>query len=812
MKYLSFIISCGMSRPLHSKSTVPFFLSGGGETGELIRSKDWSQTSMGPIEKWPTCLRTAVSIMLNSPLGMYIAWGKDLVQLYNDAFRTVLGNTKHPAAIGFSTRETFRENWHIIGPAFEGVLQGKAFAYHDFMLPLNRRGYTEECYFDLSYSPIYRDNGQVGGVLVTAIEITEKTHTLRELQESKQHLQFAIDAAELATWDYFPSTNTFTGNKRYQEWFGISVEKEISHDLAMAAIIEKDRRRVLEAISKALDHSTGGRFNIEYTIHPPSKEKRILRALGRAWFNEDRKAFRLNGTLQDITEEVTSRKSIIKSENNLRNIVLQAPVAMCVLKGPEYIVEIANEAMIALWGTRAEDVFNQPLFEGRPEARGQGLENLLYQVYTTGEGFAAHERPLYLPRNGKMQLTYINFIYEPLKEGNGMISGILAVGTDVTDQVLARKKIEESEQRFRTLAEALPQLVWMTDENGIQQYASSRWKEYTGIEPTGIETWLKIVHPADVETITEAWENSKSTGIIYNAEVRLKNAEGEYRWHSVQGKPIRNEENKIVKWIGAFTDIHERKTITDKLETLVIERTAELQRSNDDLQQFAHVASHDLKEPLRKIKTFANRLEDDRETLLSEKGRNYLGKVYSASDRLFSMIDGVLKYSTIDAHEQPMEDVDLNKIIQYIETDLEILIQQQDAIIETCELHSIEGSSVLIYQLFYNLINNSLKFNKSGEQLRIVVNSTVVEYQSKVFVEICLRDNGIGFDQEQAERIFNPFTRLHSKDKYEGTGLGLALCKKIVRRHHGKITAISSKDKGASFTILLPVKQERSHF
>ena len=347
----------------------------------------------------------------------------------------------------------------------------------------------------------------------------------------------------------------------------------------------------------------------------------------------------------------------------------------------------------------------------------------------------------------------------------------------------------------------------MTDEQGNQLYASSRWEEYTGIIPVGAETWQRMIHPADANKITAAWSKSRETGKAYKAEVRLKNREGSYRWHFVQAEPICDEQGKLVKWIGALTDIHDQKAVTERLETLVTERTAELQRSNEDLQQFAHVASHDLKEPLRKIKTYTNRLENDQETILTEKSKTYLDKIQNASDRLFSMIDGVLKYSMVDAHEQQVELVDMNKTIRFIENDLELIIQQRSALFQYEGLHEFEGSSVLIYQLFYNLINNSLKFSKPDEQLRISIVSKEVELKGKSFIEVKLADNGIGFDQDQAERIFNTFTRLHSKDKYEGTGLGLALCKKIVQRHHGTITATGKKNVGAQFTIILPQKQ-----
>lgn len=139
------------------------FLSGGGEMGDLIRAKDWSKTSLGHTDDWPQGLRTMVSVMLDNPFGMYIAWGNDYIQLYNDGYRPILGSTKHPQALGISTRETFAEIWHIIEPMFDGVMKGKAVGFSDFMLPLNRNGFIEECYFDFSYSPLRQENGEVGG-------------------------------------------------------------------------------------------------------------------------------------------------------------------------------------------------------------------------------------------------------------------------------------------------------------------------------------------------------------------------------------------------------------------------------------------------------------------------------------------------------------------------------------------------------------------------------------------------------------------------------------------------------------------------
>ena len=156
------------------KGNELYFMSGGGDMGKLLRAKDWSQTSLGHPESWPQALRTMVSVMLDNPFGMYIAWGKDFIQLYNDGYRPILGSIKHPHALGISTRETFKEIWHIIESMFDGVMKGKAVGFPDFMLPLDRNGFVEECYFDFSYSPIRKEDGEVGGVLVTVIETTEK--------------------------------------------------------------------------------------------------------------------------------------------------------------------------------------------------------------------------------------------------------------------------------------------------------------------------------------------------------------------------------------------------------------------------------------------------------------------------------------------------------------------------------------------------------------------------------------------------------------------------------------------------------------
>lgn len=250
---------------------------------------------------------------------------------------------------------------------------------------------------------------------------------------------------------------------------------------------------------------------------------------------------------------------------------------------------------------------------------------------------------------------------------------------------------------------------------------------------------------------------------------------------------------------------------SEKMEGLVNQRTEALENSNKDLHRFAHVVSHDLKEPLRKISMFAERLTSDEANSLTEESKNYLARIRQSSIRLSNMIDGILGYYSFNADNESFVLSDLNAIVENVRSDLELMIEQKSATIVIDSLPQIEGIPVLLNQLFYNLLNNSLKFTRDDAVPQIHISCKKVS-SDECFsgngncYEIGVQDNGIGFDSQFSEKIFGIFSRLHSQSRYEGTGLGLALCKRIVEFHHGKIWA-ESNGGGAAFKFLLPQKQ-----
>ncbi|MGZ8545011.1 MAG: ATP-binding protein, partial [Flavisolibacter sp.] len=349
----------------------------------------------------------------------------------------------------------------------------------------------------------------------------------------------------------------------------------------------------------------------------------------------------------------------------------------------------------------------KPLFEGLPEVRDQGFEELLAGVFTTGKEFSAHSTPVKLPRDGQVETVYCNFLYTPFREGDGAISGIIVVAIEVTEQVKARQQIEDQvKQRTLELAKANEALV-----------------------------------------------------------------------HSNQ----------------------------------------ELQRSNVNLEEFAYAASHDLKEPMRKIQLFSGRLKEVLQDRLGDDEKNYFDRILYATKRMNTLIDDLLMYSHVSRGAALEEKIDLNQKVRLVLNDLELEIEEKKARITFENLPVITGHRRQMQQLFQNLIGNAIKYTRPGVTPEVSIHSSFVEGNEKLigvpsekkhasYHLITVSDNGIGFDQSDAERIFNVFTRLHGNAEYKGTGVGLSIARKVVENHGGYIWAESEPGKGARFCVALPVE------
>jgi PAS domain S-box-containing protein len=428
--------------------------------GGLMRAFDWTQTPLGAPENWPLSLRTTIGIVLHSAFPMFLFWGKDLLCFYNDAYRPSLGmDGKHPA-IGKNAKDIWPETWAFISPLIDSVMAtGEATWHEDQLLPIYRNGKLEDVYWTFSYSPAYGDNGDIEGVFVTCTETTGKVTAMAAFKESKDQLQFAVDAAELGTWELNPVTYKFTGNRRLKEWFGLKPEEEIELALAMEVIAEKDRAKVNKAIAKALTYGAGGLYNVEYTIQNAVTGKDIVvKAKGKAYFDKEKQPYTFSGTLQDVTEEAHIRKQLAvevdeqwkakqkleESEQFSKDVFYNSPVAKLVFVGPDMKIERVNRNMLSMLG-RDESIVGKTFAEAIPEISETPLMERLRQVYATGIMFEQPEERIELVRFGKPYVGYYNYIYKALVSTLGEIYGIMVTATDVSEQVIAKTRLEESE-------------------------------------------------------------------------------------------------------------------------------------------------------------------------------------------------------------------------------------------------------------------------------------------------------------------------------------------------------------------------------
>ena len=514
-------------------------------------------------------------------------------------------------------------------------------------------------------------------------------------------------------------------------------------------------------------------------------------------------------TKQKIVEEKAARlSSVVKSSN--------AAIISKTLNG---IVTSWNPAAQHIFGYTPEEMIGQPIIKLIPHDLYHEEETILSRL-RRGEMIEQMETSR-ITKDGK--LIDVSLTVSPVKDENGRIIGVSKIARDITNIKRAERMIREADERFRMAVEATKLGTWEYDPLSQELTWSRECRKIYGLsddEKVDYNIFLKYIHDEDYDFVTREIEkvlDPNSNG-NYDIRFRIKRKNGSVRWIRSQGKVYFNNQRIAERFIGTVLDITEEKIAKEELEQLVSERTRELkmmnkqlQRSNSDLAQFASVASHDLQEPLRKVQMYCDRiLESPNDNDVFEK---YFPRIISASARMSQLIKDILHYAQISDGSEGKKEVDLNIIFDNVISDFEVAIREKNAEVKADLLPTINGNAIQLHQLFANLISNSIKFcsdtpviNITSRKLRKneVFSKYKNIYEAHSYVELKFTDNGIGFEQKYAKQVFEIFQRLQDRTIYSGTGIGLAVCKKIVENHHGLISVESALGLGSTFTVLLP--------
>jgi PAS domain S-box-containing protein len=832
--------------------------------GERTRSHDWSTTSLGTPDQWPQSLRTTVSIILNSRFPMFLFWGPELLCFYNDAFRPSLGNEgKHPHALGKPAIEVWPKTWRTIKPLIDQVLTGEGASWSED----HRNRQMEDVYRTFSYSPVSDESGEPAGVFVTCTETTSKVKTIDQLRISEQRFQNLMQEVSVGIIVLMgEEMRVDVVNRVYAQL--IDRSREELQDKPLFSIIPEAEdvfRPIIDKVRQTGDSLY--LYDQPYAVNVGHKQKEgFLNLVYQPYRELDGTIAGVMVLCQDVTTQVKAKQQVKRSEAKLRSLVESAPFPIGVYVGPNMIIEFANQSIMDVWG-KGNNVIGKPYAAVLPELATQEIFDQLSSVYKTGIAFHANNQRVDIVVDGVLQPYYFKYSFTPLFDETGQVYGVMNTAADVTDLVIARQRQADAETSLRGAIELAQLATWTLDIRAGRFTYSERFMEWLGFadDTKTLDDAFDPVPEAYRSSVADsiaAAIRPGSSGFYNNEHPIINRITGKQRIIHVHAQVSYSVTGEPLLLSGTAQDVTEQRMVQLALEQQVQQRTEELAaaneelaatneelsatneelessneeyaaineeltestdmllRSNDNLQRFAYIASHDLQEPLRKVQQFGDLLRVGYGDQLSE-GLEYLNRMQSAASRMSTLIKDLLTFSRIATRQDAHELVSLTELVKQAIEDLELVITESRAVVTIDGLPTVVGDAGQLSQLFTNLLSNGLKFRRTDEsgepippQIRFTTQLVLLHELPPAlkpartaarYHRIDISDDGIGFDEKYLDRIFQVFQRLHGKNEFAGTGIGLAICEKVVANHGGAITATSQLGEGATFSVYLPI-------
>ncbi len=761
---------------------------GTGEMADLVRAFDWASTPVGPIDSWGDPLLHCVNLLLSSRHPMFLWWGPDLIQFYNDAYRPSFGTGKHPSALGQRAIECWKEIWDIIEARIDFVMrQGQATWYENQIVPIFRNNRLEEVYWTWSDSPVRDAQGNIVGVFVTCSETTDRVLAERELNRSRERLQLALDGADLGTWSYDPRDETFTADSHMQRMFGAPASTG-DHQFWQQILHPDDRRAAREEFAAALEGIRP--YNLDYRILHPSGV-RWIRSKGKVLVAED-------GTkgMFAIVEDVTDRKlAEIEVRDSTRNLRESQRIGKM---GSWRLVLETNEL------TWSEEVYrllehdpSLPVlnFAVQPEIMEpdslRRLQAAVDQCIATGQSYELDTK-MYLPSNGKVVwfATRGEAVFGP----SGKVIELRGTVRDITDRKLVEEALRSSEERLQLALESANLGTWSYDAATDLSTGDATMQRMFGSSRAAADFsyWIEFVHPDDRETVGDQFRAAISGESPYESEYRiLRPTDGELRWIRSRGRLIR-EPNRPLRMVVIVEDVTDRK------------RTEAALLRNEKLAAVGRLASsiaHEINNPLESVMNLLYLAK------LSAKEANAVEFLNMAEHELRRA--AAITSQTLRFHKQTTRPIEVTWD-DLIENTLGILRSRILNAKITVERRERTNRPVLCFdgeirQVIYNLLINAVEaMHPDGGRLLLRSREGRDHATGRTGLLLTIADTGVGMTSETLAKIYEAF---YTTKGVAGTGLGLWISKEIVERHHGHLRVRSSQrpsHTGTVFTLFLP--------
>ncbi len=633
--------------------------------------------------------------------------------------------------------------------------------------------------------PVRDESGEVVRGVVTLTDITDRRESQRALEESERRYRTLVENFPNGAVGLFDEDLRYTAvGGQLVDASGVTKEDRLGSrvsEIYPEELVEK----VEPYFHAALDGETNS-FEVEY-------HDRHLFAHTLPVRNGDDEVFAGMLVVQNVSERREVQRELRESEARFRMLAenLDEIVWMATADAEEFVY--INPEFEEVWGLDREELYDDPLSfldAVHPEDR-ERVQNGFAEL--PEEEFDDEFRII----RPDGEVRWVHARGDRVTDEDGEMVRVVGIGDDITERVERERELERALDLLEKTERIADVGGWEIDVETQDVFWTDHvfdLLEVTADEEPPLDEALDMYHEEDQPMVEDAVENALASGDPFDVEVRLRTDAGELRWLRLQGAPD-TVDGDVVSLRGAAQDITERKQRERKLEELV----DKLEESNERLEQFAYAASHDLQEPLRMVSSYLQLIERRYEGELDEDGREFLEFAVDGADRMREMIDGLLKYSRVDTRGDPFEPVELDDVLADVRENLQMKIEESDAEIEADPLPRVEGDEGQLRQVFQNLLSNAIEYSGDSPPR---VHVTAERDGSRWTVSVI--DEGIGIDPDDADRVFEVFQSLQPPDDHGGTGIGLALCERIVQRHGGRIWVESEPGEGATFSFTLP--------